>query len=33
MTSFAALAKAFPVCQDLVSTLDGNIKEWALVAS
>ena len=29
---FAALAKAFPVCQELVSTLDGNIKEWALVA-
>jgi high affinity cGMP-specific 3',5'-cyclic phosphodiesterase 9 len=30
---FAALAKAFPVCQELISTLDGNIKEWALVAS
>ena len=29
---FVALAKAFPVCQELVSTLDGNIKEWALVA-
>jgi len=30
---FAALAKAFPACQELVSTLDDNVVEWEKIAS
>ena len=30
---FAALAKAIPACQELVSTLDDNVVEWEKIAS